>query len=163
MKLTTKLEKLTKEQEEYLSKIESKLDEISLAEIVFDEETAWEQWCDSHEDAFSVRRYSEGSNPYWYPAGTVFEEVEGPEGFDDLSEDEKWETPEGEEALNAANAAIDVIVKSIDRILETKNKDVLHDWFNDNEGDNLIYDCSDNNNADTDKVYDLVERLVFKG
>lgn len=80
----------------------------------------------------------------------------------DYSGCEKWETPEGEEALNAANAAIDVIVKSIDRILETKNKDVLHDWFNDNEGDNLIYECSDNNNADTDKVYDLVERIVFK-
>ncbi len=126
MKLTTKLDKLTKEQEELLNNLEFAIsDEESLARDVIDEEVAWEQWCDSHEDAFTTYSYSE-SSPYYYPAGAVFEEVEGPEGFEDVGEDEIWETSEGKMALDSARTAIKVIQKNIDDILVDKEK-----WYYD--------------------------------
>ena len=152
MKLTTNLDKLTPEQEKLLESIESKLNINTLARRIIDEEKAWEQWCEDNSDRFHTVRYAGGWNT---PPGTVFEEIEGPEEWE--SEDDMWETSEGEERLVEAEAVVDFIKKNIDIILDENEYDnwyenILPDLI---DMDEIFSDCEDRDN-----VWELIEYIL---
>ena len=152
MKLTTKFDKLTSNQEKFLEQIESKLDINVLARRIINEDLAWEQWCEENSHRFRTVRYAGGWNT---PPGTVFEEIEGPEDWE--SEDDMWGTYEGEARLIEAEATVDFIKKNIDIILDENE---YNNWY-----ESILPDLIDTDEIfsyceNSDNVWELIEYIL---
>ena len=156
MKITTNLDKLTPEQEKLLESIESKLNVDDLAYRCIDEDKAWEQWCDKNEDAFTTHRYSGGWNT---PPGAIFEEVDGPEGFEDVGEDEMWETYEGEDSYAAAETVVEFFKRNIDEILTCEDIGEFLDTRYEELMEKVLEDYG--TDKDGDDIYSLVEHVLY--